>query len=55
MSFTATATYPYVDRDRAAAGLRGQLQETRNEPFDLASSTASRKLSRPARPSDRTA
>jgi hypothetical protein len=27
VSFTATATYPYVDRDRATAGLRGQLRE----------------------------
>lgn len=25
--FTATAAYPYVDRDRATAGLRGQLRE----------------------------
>ncbi len=28
MIFTATAAYPYVDRDRATAGLRGQLRET---------------------------
>jgi hypothetical protein len=26
VSFTATAAYPYVDRDRATAGLRGQLR-----------------------------
>jgi hypothetical protein len=25
---TATAVYPYVDRDRATAALRGQLRET---------------------------
>ena len=27
VTFTATAAYPYVDRARAAAGLRGQLRE----------------------------
>ncbi len=28
MIFSATAAYPYVDRDRATAALRGQLRET---------------------------
>ena len=28
MIFRATAAYPYVIRDRATAGLRGQLRET---------------------------
>ena len=26
--FTATAAYPYVNRDRATAAIRGQLRET---------------------------
>jgi hypothetical protein len=27
VEFRATASYPYVDRDRAVSGLRGQLRE----------------------------
>ncbi len=41
MTFTATAAYPYVNADRATAGLRAQLREHASNAMRAGSSPTS--------------